>query len=550
MGEIISQDVSGRLKRSLGHYTDLTSLTSQLAEKVSQINGVKPDSNGNVIVSSGGGITAFISDYPRLAGETDDTARFNRAISYVTSQGGGKLKLELQTYNLNSFTIPSSVSMEGIVNKDPWSTTATVLKFIGTGTFITINSYYDKKAKLHNVNLITSTIVNRNNPSTAINILYSGGSWGGCADIDYVTIEGFGVGIQHQMTYQSSVKHSQIWDCGIGIIYNPKVGNAAGNIATTFGNVNIVENTTIIQCNIGVVLAGDTMNEFKNCDFEKNYIAVQTYQLGNGYPPPTKHIFNQCWIEANGWASDTDKTNNINPRYVICNSPVDSNFTATGVNSADIPIFKNCVDALNVTPEIPSFNGNYQMFSLTDDGSIKNIMSDSSLTTLYNYPAAYSMLQVTAGKNNAARNIFKVSNHGTTATMNFNTSTFRQNYTTTGVTTQTMDIPWSDYVSADPVNGYQFANTAFLNITILGLGGVYSHALFMVCDQIQYVPLHIFQMGDTYHPNDGQLAVSIINNNINMTTARKTFTIQVTGTNLQSIFTKITNLPNATLING
>jgi hypothetical protein len=32
MGEIISQDVSGRLKRSLGHYTDLTSLTSQLAD--------------------------------------------------------------------------------------------------------------------------------------------------------------------------------------------------------------------------------------------------------------------------------------------------------------------------------------------------------------------------------------------------------------------------------------------------------------------------------------------------------------------------------------
>jgi hypothetical protein len=36
MGEIISQDVSGRLKRSLGHYTDLTSLTSQLADKASK----------------------------------------------------------------------------------------------------------------------------------------------------------------------------------------------------------------------------------------------------------------------------------------------------------------------------------------------------------------------------------------------------------------------------------------------------------------------------------------------------------------------------------
>jgi hypothetical protein len=35
MGEIISQDVSGRLKRSLGHYTDLTSLTSQMEASTS-----------------------------------------------------------------------------------------------------------------------------------------------------------------------------------------------------------------------------------------------------------------------------------------------------------------------------------------------------------------------------------------------------------------------------------------------------------------------------------------------------------------------------------
>jgi hypothetical protein len=38
MGEIISQDVSGRLKRSLGHYTDLTSLTTQLAESTSKLD--------------------------------------------------------------------------------------------------------------------------------------------------------------------------------------------------------------------------------------------------------------------------------------------------------------------------------------------------------------------------------------------------------------------------------------------------------------------------------------------------------------------------------
>jgi hypothetical protein len=36
MGEIISQDVSNRLKRSLGHYTDLTSITLQLEQKANK----------------------------------------------------------------------------------------------------------------------------------------------------------------------------------------------------------------------------------------------------------------------------------------------------------------------------------------------------------------------------------------------------------------------------------------------------------------------------------------------------------------------------------
>jgi hypothetical protein len=37
MGEIISQDVSGRLKRALGHYTDLTSLTTQIETNTSYL---------------------------------------------------------------------------------------------------------------------------------------------------------------------------------------------------------------------------------------------------------------------------------------------------------------------------------------------------------------------------------------------------------------------------------------------------------------------------------------------------------------------------------
>jgi parallel beta-helix repeat protein len=59
MAEIISQDVSQRLKRSLGHYTDLTSLTSQLAEIVTlapKPNGVDDTSSLQAILNKGGHI--------------------------------------------------------------------------------------------------------------------------------------------------------------------------------------------------------------------------------------------------------------------------------------------------------------------------------------------------------------------------------------------------------------------------------------------------------------------------------------------------------------
>jgi hypothetical protein len=71
MGEIISQDVSGRLKRSLGHYTDLTSLTSQLEERVSD--------------SQGRGINPLFPPTPLVACKgdgTDDTTALQAIINY------------------------------------------------------------------------------------------------------------------------------------------------------------------------------------------------------------------------------------------------------------------------------------------------------------------------------------------------------------------------------------------------------------------------------------------------------------------------------------
>jgi hypothetical protein len=90
MGEIISQDVSGRLKRSLGHYTDLTSLTSQLAEKATSVKslGAKGD------------------------GVADDTVAIQNAVNSISA---GKVFFPYGAYKITSTIIlKPNIILEGI----------------------------------------------------------------------------------------------------------------------------------------------------------------------------------------------------------------------------------------------------------------------------------------------------------------------------------------------------------------------------------------------------------------------------------------------------
>jgi len=484
-------------------------------------------------------IAVNIKKFPREAGETDDTNRFKRAIDYLSSLGGGTLNLRLEKYSLNSFTIPESVTIKGISNKDPWKTTKTsILEFIGTATsvFIDINSYHNRRARLLNVNVVNKNS-SRTNSVTAVRVKLATNLWGAAADIEKNTFYGFGKAILHQMTYQSLVNSCQMWECGTAISFNPKVEGATQTPASSFGNVNLVEKTNAIQCNIGIEFAGDTLNTVRNCDFEKCYVGIYTHALGGGFNKPQQHVFENCWFERNGWASDADYTNNVSPRYLICNSDMDANFNALGTNVAEIPKFINCRDDFNVFPQVPNHNTNYQIYTIRDEGTTKRYATDDTILNMYKLPS-YLMYRTTAGKNNAWRDTFSVGNKGTVAKLNFNGYEYRDDTAKTGARTYTID--YSSIVKADPsVTQNVFSSTAIVTVFARRVGyGTYT-AMFMLTDIDENTAPYILKMGEDN-------AASILSScaiTSSIVSQAKQLSINLTGVT-DTVIVKINYLPN------
>ena len=478
-----------------------------------------------------------VDTFKRLAVEVDDTGRFNRAISFLSSKGGGTLKLGLSKYSLNSFVIPENVEVEGVASKDPWKTkNTTILEFTGTGVFIKINSYHNRRAKLKNVNLVNST-VSRTNSSTAVQIKLDTNMWGAAADIEKVTVFGFGTGFLHQMTYQSYVSNCQIWECGTAISFNAKVTGATQTPAASFGNANVIERTNAIQCNIGVELASDTLNTFRNCDFEKCYVGIYTHVLTGGFNKPQQHVFENCWFERNGWASDADYTGNKNPRYLICNSDMDASFNALGTNVAEIPKFINCRDDFNVFPEVPSHNTNYQVYTIRDEGTTRRYSTDDTILNLFKLPV-YLFNRITAGKNNTWRDIFSVGNKGTIAKLNFNGYEYRSDTTTSGARTYTID--YSAVVKADPsVTQNVFSSTAVVTVYARRSGyGTYT-AMFLLTDVDENTNPLVLKMGE----DNAASILSACTITSSIVSQAKQLTVNMTGVT-DNVVIKINYLPN------
>lgn len=532
--------------------TNALGLVNLMLDKRGHVGGMRLKDNygleGYATSEQMADIAINISQFPRNEGEVDDTDRFNRAISYLSGLGGGELRLGLETYELNSFNVPDKITIRGRTNDNPWATNkVTILKFIGlTGTFITIESYYDKRSTIANLNIINE-VPSREKGSTAIRIKRTTNNWGASATIDKVNIIGFGVGIQHHMTYQSLVVGCSVWQCGIGISYNAKIEGSSQDPSSSFGNVNLVEKTTINECTIGVELASDTLNTFKYTDIEKCYIGVHVYQLSGGFFKPQQHKFKECWFEANGWANPEDKVTNTNPRYLICNSEIDSSLVATGANSADMPTIEGCRNDGNVSPEIPSFNTNYQVFTINHPPINRRYSTDESMQSLYSKPK-YTMQSVSAGKSSTFRDIFTVSNQGIKVNLGFNNYEKKGDYSTGGTSTQTLNINYSSVVNPDTSGANQFSTLALMNVITVHNDGARCSAVFLIADFALNVKLTVSQLGETF-----QQYPILSGNGIEVTdiqgtgSTNKTFNVKVTGNIIKNIIVKINHFPNGLL---
>jgi hypothetical protein len=109
------------------------------------------DANGKSVATRLADITkiiAYLDEFPRIASESDDTGRLQRATDYLVSQGGGILRLPAGEFVANSYKLKDKVLVQG-------SGVGTVLKLANnTNThFITMDNDQVRHAGLVNLTI-------------------------------------------------------------------------------------------------------------------------------------------------------------------------------------------------------------------------------------------------------------------------------------------------------------------------------------------------------------------------------------------------------------
>lgn len=479
------------------------------------------------------------------AGGTDNTAKLQLAID-LASYVRAKVKLRSRTiYNCTNITIPDYVKMEG-ASGFSYNNNESILQCISaTPVFITITSDYRKISKLKNIAIRTLESNSKTGSTVAIRICLANTAWAAASYLSNISIYGFGVGIKMQINSYTKIKHSHVVAAGKGLVFDPYVSGSGQVIGSSFGNLNVVEQTSIKECLIGAEFYSDVQNTFRNAVFERNYIALQFHTRPGGYIAPTQHRFENCWFEYNGYDENTE-----NGKPWVVNSDIDANLDALGTNTADLRTneFLNCKSAFNYSQTIPTFNTDYQSYSIQLEPKTQLIYSDDTVKNIYN--RSESIFHRTVfGFSSAWRTIFKTSNKGTMAKLNFNSSDYVATFTPSSTpASKTATVTYSQLTNPQP-GGAGVANVtssvALMAVTVIHEAGEVDTAVFLINDYHYSKAVNIIQLGTTLIQNAGLLtSITITYNEVAATHYNKAFIVGALGTYISSVNIKVTYLPS------
>jgi hypothetical protein len=160
------------------------------------------------------GIGAFGENFPRLTGETDDTARLNRAIAALN--GSGKVVLTAVSYRLlSTVVLPVNVSLEGKGH----GPNTTVIDYEGVGFAIKAHSRSSIKNVRIDLNFSNSGILYGDDFANLTSVP-------GLGAIDDVSISGIGLG--QIGTYLNNASHVSMRKLNMGYSSNNGIGLKIG----------------------------------------------------------------------------------------------------------------------------------------------------------------------------------------------------------------------------------------------------------------------------------------------------------------------------------
>jgi hypothetical protein len=312
MGEIISQDVSGRLKRSLGHYTDLTSLTSQLAENMNV------SKNRFSILNYGAKTKTEDATFNNITS-------INQAIDAAFNAGGGIVVIPFATYTVNPGT--SSIRLKSNVEIHAFGST---LERIGTNIVKRVIENY-------NYGGVGGAIVDKNMAIRDITIIGTGDTLGvsdqghaiGFFKADSIILENIktdktnGDGIAWREAHNISLRNIKIGNFGRNGISPTSGLNTVWNDVDVYGSAYLGANGKGIDCenNSETEWSSHFMNNVRAKD-----ITFVDFHTAEGGVFGHEVLMNNCKFGAT-----------YNPvRFISTNKTIAKNVIVGGSNRIDV----------------------------------------------------------------------------------------------------------------------------------------------------------------------------------------------------------------------